>query len=183
MRSTKRGLTAFAVGLAGSAVLGAIAGLIWGAAAPRVLFEEYAAGAAQQVNEETSAYIVGDVWFCCIAVAGGLITGIAGTRLLVRDNGWPAALGLIGGAVAAAFVAMWVGGLIGLSTFNHQLATSSVGTLFNDSLSLNAKTALAFWPLVTSAIIALTAGARRNENENEQMSGMWTEGQADGHAP
>ncbi len=179
MRSTKRGLAAFAVGLAGSAVLGAIAGLIWGAAAPRVVFQEYAAGAAQQVNEETSAYIVADVWFCCIAVAGGLITGIAGTRLLVRKTGWPAALGLILGAVAASFLAMWIGGLIGLSTFNHQLATSPVNTFFNDSLALNAKTALAFWPLITSAIIALTAGARRNE----QVSGMWTEEHADGHAP
>lgn len=179
MRSTKRGLTAFAIGLAGSAVLGAIAGLIWGAAAPRVLFEEYQAGAAQQVSAETSAYLVGDVWFCCIAVAGGLITGIAGARFLVRKDGWAAALGLIGGAVAAAFIAMWTGGLIGLSTFNHQLASSPVGTFFNASLSLNAKTALAFWPLVTSASIALSVGARRNE----QVSGMWTEEQADGHAP
>jgi hypothetical protein len=163
VRSTKRGLTAFVIALAGSAVLGAIAGLIWGAAAPRVLFQEVAAGAAQQVNAEDNAYIVADVWFCGITAAGGLVTGIAGSRYLVRRDGWLAALGVVLGAVLAAFVAMWVGGLIGLATYNHQLASSAVGTFFHDSLALSAKSALAFWPLVASAIVALSIGARHPE--------------------
>lgn len=157
----KRGLTAFVIALAGSAVLGAIAGLIWGALAPRVLFQEVGTGAAQQVNAEDSAYIVADLWFCGITAVGGLVTGIVGSRFLVRRDGWLAALGVVLGAVLAAFVAMWIGGLIGLSTYNHQLASSAAGTLFHDSLGLSAKSALAFWPLVASAIVALTVGSHR----------------------
>lgn len=182
MRSTKRGLTAFVIALAGSAVLGAIAGLIWGAFAPRVLFQEVSAGAAQQVNAEDSGYIVADVWFCAITAIGGLVTGIAGSRYLVRRDNWLAALGVVLGAVAAACTAMWIGGLIGLSTFNHQLASSAVGTYFNDSLGLSAKSALAFWPLLASASVALSVGAKHSPPD-AAVSGMWTEGHTDGHAP
>ena len=183
MRGTKRGLTAFVIALAGSAVLGAIAGVIWGVVAPRVLFQEVGTGAALQVNAEDTAYIVADVWFCGITAAGGLITGILGSRLLVRRDGWLAALGVVLGAVLAAFAAMWIGGLIGLSAYNHQLASSAVNTLFNDSLALSAKSALAFWPLVASAIVALSVGARHPQPDPGPVSGMWTEGHTDGHAP
>jgi hypothetical protein len=177
----------FVVALAASAVLGAIAGLIWGAVSPRVLFQEVAAGQAAQVNAEDSGYIVADAWFCLITAIGGLVTGIAGLRL-VRTDGWPAALGLVLGAVGAAFMALWIGGLIGLSTFNHQLAASATGTYLHASLQLSAKSALAFWPLLTSAVIAIAgAGSGSREATAEPppapVSGMWTPGQADGHAP
>jgi hypothetical protein len=148
-------LAAFAVGLVGSAVLGLVAGLIWAALAPRPLLQEVAAGEAQQVNAETSAYIVADAWFCLIAVVGGAITGVLGYRLLVRRAGWVAAAGLILGAVAAALLALWVGDNIGLGSYNHLLASSRTGTFFHASLSLGAKSALAFWPLLTSLAIAL----------------------------
>jgi hypothetical protein len=185
--ATKRGLTVFAVTLVGSALLGAVAGLIWGAVAPRALFQVVTQGEAQLVNPESNAFILADVWFCGIAAAGGLITGLTGVRLLVRKDGWPAAAGLVLGAVAAAFVMMWVGGLIGLSTYNHQLATAGANAYFNDSLALSAKSVLSFWPLVTSAIIALTSAGSRVPaplpGDPEAVSGMWTPGQADGHAP
>jgi len=177
-------MRAFVIGLAGSALLGAIAGLIWGAVAPRALFQEVSPGAAQLVRPEDSAFIVADAWFCGITAVGGLITAIVGSRLLVRGSAWPAAAGLVLGAVAAAFLALLVGENIGLSTYNHQLATSAVGTFFNDSLALGAKSALAFWPLLTSAYIALTAGARRPQPDpDENVSGMWTQQQEDGHSP
>ncbi len=129
--------------------------------APRALFQEVSPGAAQLVNAETTAFIVADVWFCGITAAGGLITGIGGSRLLVRAGNWPAAAGLVLGAVAAAFLTLLIGENIGLATYNHQLATAATGTYFNSSLGLGAKSALALWPLFTSAIIALTVGARR----------------------
>jgi hypothetical protein len=151
------------VALVGSAVLGALAGLIWGAVAPRVLFQEFAAGQAQQVHAEDSGYIVADAWFCLITAIGGLITGVAGIRL-VRWAGWPAAAGLVLGAVGAAFTAMWVGGQIGLSTFNHLLATSAAGTYLNASLQLSAKSALVFWPLLTSAVIAIAGAGDRGRD-------------------
>jgi hypothetical protein len=150
------------VALAGSAVLGIAAGLVWAAVAPRPLLQEIARGEAQVVNAETSAFIVADAWFCLIVAVGGLITGVLGYRLLVRRAGWVATAGLVLGAVAAALLAMWVGEQVGLGTYNHLLASSPVGTFFHASLSLGAKSSLAFWPLLTSAAILLAAsGARR----------------------
>jgi hypothetical protein len=63
---------------------------------------------------------------------------------------------LILGAVAGTFVMLWLGEQIGLSAFQHHLATSSDGTLFSSSLALGAKSALACWPLFT-AIVLLVA--------------------------
>ena len=81
-------LAAFAAALAGSAVLGVAAGLIWATVAPRALLQEVGHGEAQLVNAESTAYILADAWFCLIAAIGGVITGIAGYRLLVRRSGW-----------------------------------------------------------------------------------------------
>jgi hypothetical protein len=159
-----KGLTAFFAALVGSAVLGIAAGLIWAAVAPRAVLQEIAHGEAQLVNAESSAFIAADGWFCLIVAVGGLITGVLGYRLLVRRAGWPATAGLVLGAVAAALLAMWVGENIGLGTYNHLLASSPNGTFFNASLALGAKSSLAFWPLLTSAVILLAeTGARRSD--------------------
>jgi hypothetical protein len=159
-----KGLAGFFAALAGSAVLGIAAGLIWAAVAPRAVLQEIAHGEAELVNAESSAFIAADGWFCLIVAVGGLVTGVLGYRLLVRRAGWAATAGLVLGAVAAALLAMWVGENIGLGTYNHLLASSPNGTVFNASLALGAKSALAFWPLLTSAVI-LTAetGTRRSE--------------------
>jgi hypothetical protein len=157
---TKGRLAAFAVALAGSAVLGVVAGLIWAAIAPRALLQEVAGGEAQVVNTESHAYISADAWFCVIVAVGGLITGVLGYRLLIRRAGWAAAAGLVLGALAASLITLWVGENMGLGTYNHQLATSAVGAFFNSSLALGAKSGLAFWPLLTSLTILLTESGR-----------------------
>jgi hypothetical protein len=153
------------VALAGSAVLGIAAGLVWAAVAPRPLLQEIARGEAQVVNAETSAFIVADAWFCLIVAVGGLITGVLGYRLLVRRAGWVATAGLVLGAVAAALLAMWVGEQVGLGTYNHLLASSPVGTFFHASLELGAKSSLAFWPLLTSVVILLAESGARRANQ------------------
>jgi hypothetical protein len=174
--------------LAGSALLGIVAGLIWAAVAPRAVLQEVARGQAGVVNAESSAYIVADAWFCLIAVVGGLITGIFGYRFLVRRTGWTAAAALVLGALAAALLALWIGENIGLATYNHLLATSKIGALFHESLALRAKSALAFWPLITSAVIMLAeSGGRRaaavTGADKSDASGMWTSGPAGEHSP
>jgi hypothetical protein len=159
-----KGLTAFFAALVGSAVLGIAAGLVWAMVAPRAVLQEIAHGEAELVNAESSAFIAADGWFCLIVAVGGLITGVLGYRLLVRRAGWPATAGLVLGAVAAALLAMWVGENIGLGTYNHLLASSLNGTFFNASLALGAKSSLAFWPLLTSAVILLAeTGTRRSD--------------------
>jgi hypothetical protein len=176
-RAGRRAVTAFTAGLAGSAVLGLIGGLIWGEVAPRALLQEVGAGEAELVSAETHAFIVADLWFSLIALVAGLITGVLGYRYLVARNGSAvvrqgqstdgqgarvaATAGLVLGALAGALVMMWLGGQIGLSGFNHALAASRNGTLFNDSLGLGAKSALAFWPLATSAVILVAEWSYR----------------------
>jgi hypothetical protein len=165
-----KGRLAFAAALAGSAVLGA-AGLIWATVAPRALLQEVGHGEAQLVNAESTAYILADAWFCLIAAIGGVITGIAGSRLLVRRADWTAAAGLVLGSVAASLLMLWTGENIGLGTYNHLLAASADGVIFHASLALGAKSALAFWPGLTSLIVLLAEyGGRRPAPEEALLS-------------
>ena len=50
---------------------------------------------------------------------------------------------------------LWTGENIGLGTYNHLLAASPDGAFFRASLALGAKSALAFWPGLTSLIVLL----------------------------
>lgn len=163
------------IGLVGSAVLGLLAGLMWGVAAPRAQLQEISPGTAELVNAETHAFITADAWFCGIAAVAGLITGILGYRFLFArrdDGGKPAvALGLVLGAVAGAFVMQWLGDQIGLSAFDHELASSANGTLFNASLGLSAKSALAFWPLLTSVVILVAEWGNRRDSGDQVRLG------------
>ena len=147
----------FAAAVAGSAALGLLGGLIWGEAAPRALLQEISTGTAELMNAETRAFIGADAWFCGIAVIAGLLTGTIGYRFgVARHSGGTRALiaaGLIIGAVAGAFVMLWLGEQIGLSAYNQHLASSANGTVFPESLSLGARSALAFWPLFTGIVI------------------------------
>ncbi|MCW2893814.1 MAG: hypothetical protein JWO75_3303 [Actinomycetia bacterium] len=146
--------------LAGSAVLGLLGGLIWGEFAPRAMLQEVGTGTAQVINAETRAFFGADVWFCAIAVVAGLLTGVLGYRFAVahREGAARAAVAaaLILGALAGEFVMLWLGEQMGLSAYNHELASSANGTLFSGSLALGSKTALTFWPLFT-AIVLLVA--------------------------
>jgi hypothetical protein len=162
----------FAAPLIGSALIGVLAGLIWGEVAPRAVLQEIGSGTAQLVNAETTAFIGADAWFCVIAAVAGLITGLIGYRFGVapRTGGGRAVVvvGLIAGAVAGAFVMLWVGEQIGLSSYNQHLAASPNGTLFHASLTLGAKSALAFWPMITAIVIFVGEwGTRRTRDPDE----------------
>jgi hypothetical protein len=157
--------------LAGSAVLGVAAGIIWAAVAPRALLQQIGPGEAELVNAESHAFIAADAWFCLIAALGGALTGVVGYRLLVRRAGWTAAAGLVLGAVAAALLMLWIGENIGLGTYNHLLAVSRDGAFFHASLGLGAKSALVFWPGLTSAVLLLAEYGGRREVDNRPDRG------------
>lgn len=162
--------------LASSVVLGLVGGLLWGEIAPRAMLQEIGAGTAELVNAETSAFIGADAWFCGIAAVAGLITGLAGYRFLVARASQRARVaataGLVLGAIAAAFVMMWLGGQIGLSAYNQHLASSPKGTLFPASLTLGAKSALAFWPMFTAIVVLIAEwGARHEDTPPEPAPG------------
>lgn len=165
LNGTRRTVAWVVAALAGSAVLGLLGGLIWGEFAPRATLQEIAAGTAEVINAETRAFFGADVWFCCIGAVAGLLTGILGYRFAVapRTGGSRAAVAaaLILGAVAGAFVMLWLGEQIGLSSYDHELASSPTGTVFSASLALGSGSALAFWPLVTSAVLLVAEWGSR----------------------
>jgi hypothetical protein len=165
-RSSTRSAVAWVVtAVAGSALLSLLGGLLWGELAPRALLQQISPGTAQLVNAETRAFITADAWFCGIAVLAGLLTGILGYRFGVapRSGGRRAAVAaaLIAGAVLGAFAMQWLGGQIGLATYNNNLSSSPAGTLFPASLALGAKSALAFWPMFTAIVLVVAEWSAR----------------------
>jgi hypothetical protein len=171
-RLTARAIVAWSLALvAASAVIGLLGGLIWGEFAPRTQLQEISTGTAEVVNTESRAFFGGDVWFCLIAVVAGLLTGIVGYRLAVaRRAGLARAAmvaALIGGAVAGSFVMLWLGEQIGLSGYNQSLGSGPVGTLFSETLSLGSSSALAMWPLFTSAVLLVAEWGTRSRADTD----------------
>ncbi len=150
--------------VAGSALLGAAAGFCWAAVAPRAWLVMTGPGAASLINPETGAFIAADAAFCLVCLAGGVVSGVLGYLFAVRRHGPLGMAGLIAGALAAAFVARWVGEQTGLATFRHLVATLPAGGRLRDSLTLGAGGALAFWPLaacLVAGVLELVASPGR----------------------
>jgi len=152
LRDAVPAMVAALAAAAGTAALGAAAGLGWAAVAPRPLLVMISPGAAALVNTETSAFIAGDAAFCVVCLAGGVVSGVLGYLFAVRRHGPLAMTGLLGGALAAAFVARWVGQQAGLTGFQHLLATLPVGARFRDSLTLGATGMLGAWALAAAVV-------------------------------
>jgi len=138
--------------IAGTAVLGVVAGFVWAAIAPRALVEVVGSGSADIVNPETNAFFAADAWFMLLSVAGGLVSGAAGYALAVRRNGPPAMAGILAGGLAAALLAKWIGQQSGAAAFNHSLALGHVGLLLRDPPMAGGLGALMFWPLAAGLV-------------------------------
>jgi hypothetical protein len=167
---SRRGAFLAAAGaLLGSVLIGLLGGLVWNVVAPKALYVVVSRGSADVVNPETSAFITGDLWFCLIAVVGGLVIGVASYPLAVRKYGPVPMLAVLAGSVVAAFAARWVGQDLGLAQFNDKLLNSHLGTLLHAPPVLGAEPstflwpALAFWPLaacLVPAMLVLIAAVR-----------------------
>src|SRR5215467_16383165 len=94
---------------AGTALLGVAAGWYWAAVAPRAWLVMTGPGAAGLLNPETNAFIAADAAFCMVCLVGGVVSGVLGYVFAVRKYGPLGMAGLIAEALAAAFVARWVG--------------------------------------------------------------------------
>jgi hypothetical protein len=141
--------------VAGSAVVGLAAGLVWAAAAPRVAYQVYTLNppTAYATNPETSAFIAADGWYCLFALIGGALIGLLGYLFGVRRYGPVPMAGIVIGATGAAFLTQWLGHeQSGGPGFNHLLATSKPGALLYAPISLGSHGALAFWPFAAAAV-------------------------------
>jgi hypothetical protein len=166
--------------VAGSAAVGLAAGLVWAAAAPRVVYQVYTLNppTAYAINPETSAFIAADGWYCLLALIGGALIGLLGYLFAVRRYGPVPMAGVVIGATGAAFLMQWLGPEeSGQPGFNHLLATSKPGALLHAPISLGSHGALAFWPLAAAAVaggIELVAvlRARRQPGYPSAVQGM-----------
>src|ERR1039458_4181415 len=147
LRALGSGLLALAAVVTGSLVFGLLAGFIWQLVARRPLFVVVGRGAADVVNPETGAFIAADGWFCVLAVAGGIVTGLLGYRFAVRRYGPLPMVGVLAGGLAAAFVTRWVGQRSGSAAFNARLGAARPGTLLHAPIMLGSAGALALRPL------------------------------------
>jgi len=137
---------------AGTVLLGVAAGWSWAAVAPRAWLVMTGPGAAGLLNPETNAFIAADAAFCMVCLVGGVVSGVLGYVFAVRKHGPLGMAGLIAGALAAAFVARWVGEQSGLAMFRHLLATLPAGARLRDVLTLGAGGALGFWVLAACVV-------------------------------
>jgi hypothetical protein len=140
--------------IAGTALLGAVAGLVWATVAPRALAVVLGPGSADVVNPETNAFIAAEGWFTLLSVLGGISSGVLGHWLAVRRHGALAMAGILVGGLAAALLAKWIGQQWGAAAFNHSLSVGRPGVMLYVPLMLGGIGVLAFWPLVSG----LTAG-------------------------
>ena len=157
----------------GSALLGLIAGFAWQHIAPRAVFVMVSRGTADVLNPETRAFIAADGWFCVVSLIGGGVSGLLGYLLAVRRFGPLPMLGVLGGGLAAAYIAQWVGQQAGRSGFEAMLATARVGTVLHAPLNLGAGGALAFWPLAAGVVAGcIVAGALVRERRRRAAAGI-----------
>ena len=147
-------LTAVLLVVAGAA-LGLIGGVIWAAAAPRVVYQVATLNppTAYATNPETNAFIAADGIYAFIALGGGALLGLAGYFAGVRRYGPVPMAGVVLGALAAAFLAKWLGPVLtGQDSFNAQLGASKTGELLRAPIALGASGALAFWPVAAGLV-------------------------------
>jgi hypothetical protein len=167
-RGAVASVTASLAVVAGTAVLGVAGGYGWAALAPRAWLVMTSRGAAGLINPETSAFITADAAFCLVCLVGGVASGILGYLFAVRRYGPVAMVAIFAGALAAAYIARWIGQQSGLATFQHLLATLPAGAKLRDSLTLGAEGALSIWPLVAGLVAgcleALTGQGRRRSS-------------------
>jgi hypothetical protein len=137
--------------VAGTVVLGIAAGYAWVALAARPALVMTGPGSAFVANAESNANFTADVTFCLVCLVGGVLSGIVGYLLAVRRHGPLAMAGVLAGAVAAAFLARWIGQQSGLAEYRHLLATLPAGASLRGNLTLSSGSALACWPLAACA--------------------------------
>jgi hypothetical protein len=152
----RRGIAIAAIlTLAGSAVLGLAGGLVWSAVAPRVTYVVVSRGSANVTNAETSSFFTGDVWYCVIAIVGGLVIGTFAYLYAIRKYGPVPMVAVLAGSFGAGYLARWVGQNLGLAQFNTELAFSKVGTVLHAPPVLGSDPGTVLW----SAIVLWTLAA------------------------
>ncbi|MEW9528041.1 hypothetical protein [Microbispora sp. NPDC049125] len=134
-------LTMLVVGL-----LGVAAGFVWSALAPASRYVLTDTG-PQLADLETQSLIEADGWFAVVTGACGLLCGAA-AYVLGRRRPVEVLVGLTGGSLLAAYVAL----LVGRSAKGTVQASAAGGLTTTTSLNVTAHGVLFAWPLLATAL-------------------------------
>jgi triacylglycerol esterase/lipase EstA (alpha/beta hydrolase family) len=143
-------------------LLGAPAGLLWSALAPHSQVV-VTAGEGFIADAESEVFIAGDGWFVGITLLAGVLAG-ALAWLVARRSGPFVVVGLAVGGVVAAYVASRVGVQIGRDELLATVRSGRDGT-YVGNVALQAKSAVAVWPLGAMAAFAALVASRVDELE------------------
>ncbi|WP_328601060.1 hypothetical protein [Actinomadura physcomitrii] len=153
-RPTGRQLTTWLVTTAIVTLLGPLAGLLWRNTIPKVTYV-IIQGEALIADPEGEGPVGIDGRFALIALAAGLLCGIAGYAARGRRNDIALILGLAAGGAAASLLAWKTGHLIGLGHYQDVVRHGRDGATVTGVADLRAKGVLVFWPVVSVAAYGL----------------------------
>lgn len=133
------------------AILGAGVGAFWAAVGPHVAVVITADGPNWK-PDGGDEFFAGEGAFALIAIAVGLLSGIAGWALGRRWRGPILLAGLAVGGFAGALVAWQVGKHVGLSAYQDLLKSTDVGREFNRPVEVRSKGMLLLQPLAAVVV-------------------------------
>ena len=155
----------------GSVLLGAPAGLLWSALAPRLTVTFGQAGPSAPDLESTKAFIGADGSYVLVMMGVGVLCGLLGWYLARRSGPWTVAALAVGG-VLGALVAARVGVLPGsheaLQALRHGGAGDPpvdlyLGRLQGDTPHLRATWAAVAWPVGALLAFLVPAAVRPDD--------------------
>ena len=131
------------------AVLGVGVGCVWAVVSPHVAVVITADGPNWRPNSGDE-FFAGEGAFALIAIAVGLLSGIAAWFAARRWRGPVLLAGLVVGSVAGALIAWQVGRQVGLSAYKDLLDSTDVGREFNRPVEVRSKGILLLQPLAAA---------------------------------
>lgn len=152
------GLLALALGA------GALAGVAWWLVVDLPGYLVSSSGGASTTERGLAGFIAGDAWFSLLGAVVGLILGLVGW-LRLRDLGWPLAILVVLGAVAASLVCWLVGHLLGPDDFAERLTDAPPGAFVPIQLTLRTKASLLVWPFAAIVPVLLGSSLGRDDEE------------------
>ncbi|MEV7007660.1 hypothetical protein [Streptosporangium sp. NPDC051022] len=147
----------FAVTVLVLGLLGAVAGVLWSMLAPRPPYVMTGQGPFL-ADPSTQALIAADGWFAVITGALGLACGAVGYSLSRSARPLAVVLGLAGGGLLGAYLALLVGAAVNLAPATITASGRTSSSLFPGPLGLTAHGVMLAWPLLAVGLFFALEG-------------------------
>jgi hypothetical protein len=160
--SIGRELLAAAAAFLGVAVAGALLGWVWSVVTPTTPLRVGEGGSLLYITAEPEQPVAADGWFALLGLGFGLLAAVAVWLLLRRWHGPVQMVALVLGAVAAGYLAHWIGMEIAFSRYDGAYADAAVGTIVQhpSDLRIVSKLTILSWTIpVRGSLLVPALGA------------------------